>query len=889
MEDGNTGTLRKDKETPKTAWGKAMQWADDNLNFFKIHVLAFTFIPLICAAILYACNGRFPIRFIDALFICVSAATGTGLTTADLSSLTAWQQTIIAALTVAGSPTTVAWIAVLVRKHYFTSQLDDIVQDELRKFSAVGPSFPNIAALKEKGKDLGRRSKDFATRTFTRQSESAGLHPRAVHPGEIKIVAATRQNTEAVNGDEHANGDESAQNAITSSPEPLSPLALDDHHSHVQNFPDIPSPPPANNEFLTSSPTPMSPKSLPEDGAQGSATGVRWSEDVDQDLRRRVLDPRQRMPTRRQTRQHTIQLHVAAGLPPPAAKVDRGGFNPISLIDAGLKRAAPNFREAVRRKLTMPAQETLIGAHPRPLDPERGVKPVDEKKQDEKQVPYLLPGSRMPTRNGTMESYESLSEEDYEELGGVEYQALRALVWIVPGFYLATIAISFVVIAPYMSISRWSSTFLPPNQHRPINTTWYSLFELIGAWGNTGMSLVDQNLVPFQRAYPLLIIVIIVAILGETGFPIGLRFIIWAFYKFANKASRAHAALEFLLDHPRRCFILLFPSRQTWFLLTVIIALNLADWAAFMILDIGIPEIEAIPTGVRVLLGVIQAVAVRLAGFTAFSLATIAPAMKILYLVMMYIAAFPIAMSVRATNVYEEKSLGIFEEEVDEDKALEDIENEAAYPESDGRVAIWGRYLGRHVRHQLSYDLWWLMLALFVVTIVERGNIRNVENDEWFNLFSIIFETVSAYTTVGLSLGIPTANYSLSGAFSTLSKVIMCAIMLRGRHRGLPLKVDRSIMLPKEFEASKRAHVRRLRSQKMGLKGGLFGIGMAGLMPGLTAGTQPVPAELPRHERLDTVRESSDEKEEVPRGNSEETRGGSEESKANVDVKERDV
>ena len=37
---------------------------------------------------------------------------------------------------------------------------------------------------------------------------------------------------------------------------------------------------------------------------------------------------------------------------------------------------------------------------------------------------------------------------------------------------------------------------------------------------------------------------------------------------------------------------------------------SLTDWAAFMILDIGIPEIEAIPTGVRVLLGMLQAVAV---------------------------------------------------------------------------------------------------------------------------------------------------------------------------------------------------------------------------------------------------------------------------------------
>ena len=54
----------------------------------------------------------------------------------------------------------------------------------------------------------------------------------------------------------------------------------------------------------------------------------------------------------------------------------------------------------------------------------------------------------------------------------------------------------------------------------------------------------------------------------------------------------------------------------------------------------------------------------------------------------------------RSTNVYEEKSLGIFEEETDSD---EEIENEAYYPKEESRVAIWGRYLGRHARRQLSF------------------------------------------------------------------------------------------------------------------------------------------------------------------------------------------
>lgn len=36
----------------------------------------------------------------------------------------------------------------------------------------------------------------------------------------------------------------------------------------------------------------------------------------------------------------------------------------------------------------------------------------------------------------------------------------------------------------------------------------------------------------------------------------------------------------------------------------------------------------------------------------------------------------------------------------------------------------------------------------------------------------------------------------------TLSKLIICLVMLRGRHRGLPVAIDRAVMLPNEFEKS---------------------------------------------------------------------------------------
>lgn len=51
---------------------------------------------------------------------------------------------------------------------------------------------------------------------------------------------------------------------------------------------------------------------------------------------------------------------------------------------------------------------------------------------------------------------------------------------------------------------------------------------------------------------------------------------------------------------------------------------------------------------------------------------------------------------------------------------------------------------------------------------------------------------------VGLSLGYPTVATSLSGQFGIFSKLVICAMMIRGRHRGLPYQLDRAIMLPHE-------------------------------------------------------------------------------------------
>jgi Trk-type K+ transport system membrane component len=41
-------------------------------------------------------------------------------------------------------------------------------------------------------------------------------------------------------------------------------------------------------------------------------------------------------------------------------------------------------------------------------------------------------------------------------------------------------------------------------------------------------------------------------------------------------------------------------------------------------------------------------------------------------------------------------------------------------------------------------------------------------------------------------------NVSLCGKFNTFGKLVICVMMIRGRHRGLPYQLDRAIMLPDE-------------------------------------------------------------------------------------------
>lgn len=225
---------------------------------------------------------------------------------------------------------------------------------------------------------------------------------------------------------------------------------------------------------------------------------------------------------------------------------------------------------------------------------------------------------------------------------------------------------------------------------------------------NLGFTLTPDSMISFRDAPWPMIAMSFLAFAGNTLYPVFLRLVIWTISKVMPRNSRIQEPVSFLLAHPRRCYTLLFPSRVTWILFGIIFALNLVDTLLIIVLDLENPEVNVLPVGKRILAAVFQAASSRHTGTASFNLANVSPAVQFSLMIMMYIAIFPIALSIRASNTYEERTLGVYAAEgsLDEDN-----------PRS---------YILNHMANQLNFDLWYIFLGIFILCIAEAKRIADV-------------------------------------------------------------------------------------------------------------------------------------------------------------------
>ncbi|KAI1806350.1 TrkH-domain-containing protein [Daldinia bambusicola] len=437
-------------------------------------------------------------------------------------------------------------------------------------------------------------------------------------------------------------------------------------------------------------------------------------------------------------------------------------------------------------------------------------------------------------RNG---QFHGLTSEEREELGGTEYRALKLLSIIVPLYFFLWQFLGCI------SLGAWIANNQPgPALENAISPWWNGIFNGVSAFNNSGMSVLDANMIPYGSSYFVLIVMGIMILAGNTAYPVFLRFILWSSLKllkwvtYENDLVEWKETLEYILKYPRRVYTNLFPSRQTYWLVFMLFVLNGTDWVAFEVLNLGNSTLEQIPLGSRIIDGLFQALAVRSGGFYVVSIPTLFIGLQVLYVIMMYISVYPVVITMRHSNVYEERSLGIYgEDPLYSDALTRPISRgqSSSKPQSLSRMvrvafAEWYgvgaapdqreesriSFISHQIRGQLSHDLWWLVLAVLLIMIIETKHF--IEDPVTYSVFNVVFEVVSAYGCVGISIGSPNAAYSFSGGLYPGSKLVLCAVMIRGRHRGLPVALDRAVRLPSDdmHIVEEEDHIRRSMSAR---------------------------------------------------------------------------
>lgn len=201
-------------------------------------------------------------------------------------------------------------------------------------------------------------------------------------------------------------------------------------------------------------------------------------------------------------------------------------------------------------------------------------------KEESNAMPYI---SFQPTM-GRNSAFVDLSEAEREELGGIEYRSLKTLaIVLVSYFWFGTIFTTISLVPWIVNNARYG----PIVDAAGVSRTWWGFFTAMSSFNDLGFSLTPDSMVSFQTAIWPLFVMSFMIIFGNTGFPVLLRFIIYCFSKLVPKSSGIWEELRFLLDHPRRCFTLLFPSTATWWLFWVLVLLNGIDLIFFIILDVS--------------------------------------------------------------------------------------------------------------------------------------------------------------------------------------------------------------------------------------------------------------------------------------------------------------
>ena len=546
------------------------------LNFISIHYIYLISMAIIGSIIIFSSGG---LHYIDSLFFASGSVTQSGLNTVNVNTINTSQQMVMYFLCMVCNPIFIHSFVVFVRLYWFERRFQHVVREARSLRRSKSRSRNNTIAKddpeaqKEQSGVRGRSivvmhndgDRVLGKPKGVDRIVDGKMHEKAdseAHADSVASSANTKRDS-AEGAEEQADADSDPGSMVRQSP-PVSPdeVRLPQQMSPEQHIAFLENQRHPKDTAALRIPSPREfdrggvPQALEDDEVVESRLGH-----VNSDLAARVASE-QAGPQMRN--------HITIDEPTMRPRNKTATVPRLNTGSANDMSQPPGPHSALSR---MKSRRGTFGSFRR-----------SDNETPKEPMPYL---SWEPTI-GRNSMFVDLTEQQREELGGIEYRALKTLALILVTYFLAFHVFGAICFVPWILHSgTYGSVVTGDGQGR----VWWGIFTAGSAFNDLGFTLTPDSMASFNTAiFPLLLMTFLI-IIGNTGFPCMLRFIIWLCSKLVPRGSGVWEELQFLLDHPRRCFTLLFPRGATWWLFSILVILNGMDLIFYIILDVSLVRV----------------------------------------------------------------------------------------------------------------------------------------------------------------------------------------------------------------------------------------------------------------------------------------------------------
>ncbi|XP_037474566.1 probable cation transporter HKT7 [Triticum dicoccoides] len=302
---------------------------------------------------------------------------------------------------------------------------------------------------------------------------------------------------------------------------------------------------------------------------------------------------------------------------------------------------------------------------------------------------------------------------------------------------------------------------------KALNVWTFAVFTTVSTFSSCGYMPTNENMIVFKRDTGLQLLLVPQALVGNTLFPPLLA----ACVRVAAAATR-RVELKETAKKGRELtgYYHLLPARRCAMLAATVVGFLAVQVAMLCGMEWG-GALRGMSAWEKVSNAVFLAVNSRHTGESTLDLFTLAPAILVLFVLMMYLPPY-------TTWFPFEESSGVKDQPREETQGV--------------------RLLKSTLLSQLSY------LAIFVIAICITEREKLKEDPLNFNLLSIVVEVVSAYGNVGFSMGYSCSRQispdgmctdrwtGFAGRWSDSGKLILILVMLFGRMKKFSMKAGKA-------------------------------------------------------------------------------------------------